>query len=88
MTEFCGSEPPLTSIGNPGAGVAANAAAEAERDGRLWDLRADAARLVSSWLWALAGVQAITAGVSFPDRLTAKRRLLGFRSGHTEVEVQ
>ena len=28
------------------------------------------------------------AGVSFPDRLTVKGRLLRVRSGHAEVEVQ
>ena len=56
FTEFLQVEQPLPIFGIRGAlsraGVAATAAAEAERDARLWDLRLEAARLVTRWLWA------------------------------------
>jgi outer membrane protein TolC len=53
FTEFLQIEQALPFFGVRGslerAGVAASAAAEAERDARLWQLRVDAARLVSRW---------------------------------------
>lgn len=43
------------------AGVAATAAAEAERDARLWDLRVEATRLVAHWLGAQSRVEWVAA---------------------------
>jgi outer membrane protein, heavy metal efflux system len=79
FTEFLQIEQPLPIFGIRGAlsraGVAATAAAEAERDARLWDLRADAARLVSRWLWAQARVEATTADTEAVERLVEVLRV-------------
>jgi outer membrane protein, heavy metal efflux system len=79
FTEFLQVEQRLPIFGIRGAlsraGVAATAAAEAERDARLWDLRADAARLVSRWLWAQARVEATAADVLAADRLVEVLRI-------------
>lgn len=73
FTEFLQLEQPLPLFGIRGtlsrAGVAAAAAAEAERDARLWDLRTDAARLVGRWLWAQARVEATAADILTIERL-------------------
>jgi cobalt-zinc-cadmium efflux system outer membrane protein len=73
FTEFLQVEQPLPIFGIRGAlaraGVAATAAAEAERDALLWDLRVEAARLVSQWLWAQARVVATTADIQAVERL-------------------
>jgi outer membrane protein TolC len=56
FTEFLQVEQSLPIFGVRSAldraGVAAGAASEAERDARLWDLRVEATRIVSRWLWA------------------------------------
>lgn len=73
FTEFLQVEQRLPVFGLRGvlarAGVAATAAAEAERDAKLWDLRVEATRLVSRWLWAQARVEATTADVRVVERL-------------------
>ena len=79
FTEFLQVEQPLPIFGIRGAlsraGVAATAAAEAERDARLWDLRVEAARLVSRWLWAQARVEATTADIQAVERLVEVLRV-------------
>lgn len=79
FTEFLQIEQPLPIFGIRGAlsraGVAATAAAEAERDARLWDLRAEAARLVSRWLWAEARLEATTADTQAVERLVEVLRV-------------
>ena len=79
FTEFLQVEQSLPIFGIRGAlsraGVAATAAAEAERDARLWDLRADAARLVSRWLWAQARVEATAADILAVERLVEVLRV-------------
>jgi cobalt-zinc-cadmium efflux system outer membrane protein len=51
------------------AGVAAIAAAEAERDARLWDLRIQATRAVARWAWARARLGAAASDVEVVARL-------------------
>ena len=79
FTEFLQVEQPLPIFGIRGAlsraGVAATAAAEAERDARLWDLRVEAVRLVSRWLWAQARVEATTADIQAVERLVEVLRV-------------
>lgn len=79
FTEFLQVEQPLPIFGVRGvlarAGVAATAAAEAERDVRLWDLRVEATRLVTRWLWAQARVEATSADVQAVDRLVGLLRV-------------
>jgi cobalt-zinc-cadmium efflux system outer membrane protein len=79
FTEFLQVEQPLPIFGIRGAlsraGVAATAAAEAERDARLWDLRVEAARLVNRWLWAQARVEATTADTQAVERLVEVLRI-------------
>jgi cobalt-zinc-cadmium efflux system outer membrane protein len=79
FTEFLQVEQPLPLFGIRGAlsraGVAATAAAEAERDARLWDLRVEAARLVNRWLWAQARVEATTADTQAVERLVEVLRI-------------
>ena len=79
FTEFLQVEQPLPIFGIRGAlsraGVAATAAAEAERDARLWDLRVEAARLVNRWLWAQARVEATTADTQAVARLVEVLRV-------------
>ena len=73
FTEFFQVEQPLPIFGIRGAlsraGVAATAAAEAERDARLWDLRVEATRLVARWLWAQSRVEATAADLEAIERL-------------------
>ncbi len=73
FTEFLQVEQPLPIFGIRGAlsraGVAATAAAEAERDAQLWDLRVEATRLVSRWLWAQARVAATAADTRAVEQL-------------------
>jgi len=73
FTEFLQVEQPLPMFGVRGAleraGVAASAAAEADRDARLWDLRVEATRLVTRWVWAQARVDATAADVGAVERL-------------------
>lgn len=57
------------------AGVAATAAAEAERDARLWDLRVEATRLVAHWLWAQSRVEAAAADTQAVERLVEMLRV-------------
>ena len=68
FTEFLQLEQPLPIFGIRGAleraGVAATAAAEAERDVQLWTLRSDAAQRVASLLAAQALVDATTRDVA------------------------
>lgn len=56
FTEFLQLQQPLPIFGVRGAlsraGVAATAAAEAERDARLWDLWSEATHVVTRWAWA------------------------------------
>jgi outer membrane protein TolC len=79
FTEFLQVEQPLPVFGIRAAlaraGVAATAAAEAERDARLWDLRTEAARLVSRWLWAQARVEATAADILVVERLVEVLRI-------------
>ena len=79
FTEFLQVEQPLPIFGVRGvlarAGVAATAAAEAERDVRLWDLRVEATRLVTRWLWAQARVEATSVDVQAVDRLVGLLRV-------------
>ncbi len=73
FTEFLQVEQRLPIFGIRGAlsraGVVATAAAEAERDARLWDLRVEAARLVDRWLYAQARVEATIADTQAVERL-------------------
>lgn len=73
FTEFLQIEQALPIFGVRAAlsraGVATTAAAEAERDARLWELRIEAARLVSRWLWAQARVEATTTDTQAVERL-------------------
>ncbi len=79
FTEFLQVEQPLPLFGVRGvlarAGVAATAAAEAERDVRLWNLRGDATRVVTRWLWAQARVEATSVDVQAVDRLVGLLRV-------------
>lgn len=79
FTEFLQVEQPLPIFGVRGAltraGVAATAAAEAERDVRLWNLRGEAARLVTRWLWAQARVEATAADTQAVERLVGLLRV-------------
>jgi cobalt-zinc-cadmium efflux system outer membrane protein len=79
FTEFLQVEQLLPIFGIRGAlsraGVAATAAAEAERDARLWDLRVEAARLVNRWLWAQTRVEATTADTQAVERLVEVLRV-------------
>jgi cobalt-zinc-cadmium efflux system outer membrane protein len=73
FTEFLQFEQVLPISGVRGAlfraGVAATAAAEAERDARLWELRAEATRLVSRLQAAQLRAQAAAADVDPVERL-------------------
>lgn len=73
FTEFLQAEQPLPLFGVRAAlnraGVAAASAAEAERDARLWDLRAEAAQLVSRLLADQARVDTTAADVEAVRRL-------------------
>ncbi|MEQ1897019.1 MAG: TolC family protein [Vicinamibacterales bacterium] len=79
FTEFFQVEQPLPLFGVRGvlarAGVAATAAAEAERDVRLWGLRGEASRLVTRWLWAQARVEATAADTQAVERLVGLLRV-------------
>jgi cobalt-zinc-cadmium efflux system outer membrane protein len=79
FTEFLLVEQALPIFGIRGAlsraGVAATAAAEAERDARLWGLRVEAARLVSRWLWGQARIEAATADTQAVERLVEVLRV-------------
>ena len=79
FTEFLQVEQPLPIFGVRGvlarAGVAATAAAEAERDVRLWDLRVEATRLVTRWLWAQARVEATARDTQAVDQLVGLLRV-------------
>lgn len=79
FTEFFQVEQPLPAFGLRGAltraGLAATAAAEAERDARLWHLRVEATRLVTRWLWAQARVEATTADTQSVGRLVEVLRV-------------
>lgn len=79
FTEFLQVEQPLPIFGIrralARAGVAATAAAEAERDARLWELRADATRLVARLLAAQARVQATFADTQEVERLIGVLRV-------------
>ena len=79
FTEFLQVEQPLPIFGVRGvlarAGVAATAVAEAERDVRLWDLRVEATRLVTRWLWAQARVEATAGDTQAVDRLVGLLRV-------------
>jgi cobalt-zinc-cadmium efflux system outer membrane protein len=57
------------------AGLAAAAAAEAERDARLWELRADATELVTRLLWAQARAEAAEAHTQEVARLVDVMRV-------------
>jgi outer membrane protein TolC len=73
FTEFFQVEQPLPAFGLRGtlqrAGAAASAAAEAERDRRLWDLRVDATQAVERWRWAQFRVEATAADAHAVERL-------------------
>ena len=73
FTDFLQVEQPLPLFGLRGAlaraGVAATLAAEAERDARLWELRAEATRLVSRLQAADVRAEAAAADVVAVDRL-------------------
>jgi outer membrane protein, heavy metal efflux system len=73
FTEFLQFEQSLPLFGIRGAlsraGVAATAAAEAERDARLWELRAEATRLVSRLQAAQLRAEAAAADVVAVERL-------------------
>jgi cobalt-zinc-cadmium efflux system outer membrane protein len=79
FTEFLQLEQPLPVSGVRAtlvrAGVAATAAAEAERDARLWDLRIEATRLVAHWLWAQSRVEAAAADTQAVERLVEMLRV-------------
>jgi outer membrane protein, heavy metal efflux system len=73
FTEFFQAEQALPIFGLRRAlvrvGVAATAAAEAERDARLWDLRVDATRLVARWASAQERAATAAADVEAVARL-------------------
>lgn len=73
FTEFLQLEQALPIFGVRGAltraGVAAAAAAEAERDARLWHLRSDATRAVARWAWAQDRATAAASDVQAVARL-------------------
>jgi outer membrane protein, heavy metal efflux system len=73
FTEFFQLEQPLLAFGLRAtllrAGAAASAAAEAERDARLWGLRAEATRLVERWRWAQFRVDATAKDTQAVERL-------------------
>jgi outer membrane protein TolC len=79
FTEFLQLEQPLPIFGIRAAlsraGIAATAAAEAERDARLWDLRTEAERLVNRWLWAQAQVEATSTDTRAVERLVEVLRV-------------
>jgi hypothetical protein len=79
FTEFLQLEQSLPIFGVRGAldraGVAATAAAEAERDARLWDLRVEATRFVTRWIWAQARVEAVAADTQAVERLVEVLRV-------------
>lgn len=78
-TEFLQVEQPLPIFGVRGAlaraGVAATAAAEAERDARLWDLRAEASALVTRLLAAERRAAMAAADLAEADRIAAMLRV-------------
>jgi len=73
FTEFFQLEQPLPAFGLRGtlqrAGAAAAAAAEAERDARLWDLRVEATQAVERWRSAQFRVEATAADTHAVERL-------------------
>ena len=73
FTEFLQVEQPLPAFGLRSAlrraGVTATAAAEAERDTRLWDLRVEATRMVTEWLRAEARMEATAAETRVVEQL-------------------
>ncbi len=73
FTEFFQVEQPLPAFGLRGtlqrAGAAASAAAEAERDRRLWDLRVEATAAVERWRWAQSRVEVTAADTQAVERL-------------------
>lgn len=73
FTEFFQLEQPLPAFGLRGtlqrAGAAASAAAEAERDRRLWDLRIEATQAVERWRWAQFRMEATAADTRAVERL-------------------
>lgn len=73
FTEFVQVEQPLPVFGVRGAlrraGVAAAAAAEADRDARLWELRAEALRAIARLLWAQARVDQTRVDLEAAERL-------------------
>lgn len=79
FTEFLQVEQPLPIFGVRGAlaraGVAATAAAEAERDARLWDLRAEASALVSRLQAAERRAAHAAADLAEADRIAAMLRV-------------
>jgi cobalt-zinc-cadmium efflux system outer membrane protein len=79
FTEFLQVEQPLPIFGVRGAlaraGVAATAAAEAERDARLWILRAEASALVSRLQAAERRAAIATADLAEADRIAAMLRV-------------
>jgi cobalt-zinc-cadmium efflux system outer membrane protein len=79
FTEFLQVEQVLPIAGVRGAlaraGVAATAAAEAERDARLWELRAEASQLVSRLQAAELRARAAAADVAAVERLIGVLRV-------------
>lgn len=79
FTEFLQVEQPLPIFGVRGAlaraGVAAATAAEAERDARLWDLRAEASALVSRLQAAERRAANAAADLAEADRVAAMLRV-------------
>lgn len=73
FTEFFQLEQPFPAFGLRAtlqrAGAAASAAAEAERDVRLWNLRIEATRLVERWRWAQFRADATALDVQAVTRL-------------------
>lgn len=79
FTEFLQVEQPLPIFGIRGtlarAGVAATAAAEAERDARLWNLRIEGARAVARWAWAESREALAVAEIEAVERLVEVMRI-------------
>ena len=79
FTEFLQVEQPLPIFGVRGAlaraGVAATTAAEAERDARLWDLRAEASAVVSRLQAAERRAANAAADLDEADRIAAMLRV-------------
>jgi outer membrane protein TolC len=79
LTEFLQAEQFLPIFGSRGAlmraGAAATQAAEAERDGRLWQLRADAQTLVARLLAEQEKVEASATTVREVERIIALLRI-------------